>query len=147
MATAVPALHPRLREYASVHATAGNRACHWVGIPMIVTAVLGLLGRLEIASLGGVTWTAAEVAVAFCIVYYSRIDVRLAVLMVPAIVPFDALGRVLPAAADVALFVVGWIFQLVGHAVYEKKSPAFFENVVHLLIGPLYLLAKAAGRA
>jgi uncharacterized membrane protein YGL010W len=30
--------------------------------------------------------------------------------------------------------------------VYEKKSPAFFRNVAHLLVGPLWILAKATGR-
>jgi uncharacterized membrane protein YGL010W len=41
-----------------------------------------------------------------------------------------------------AAFVLGWIFQAVGHAVYEKNSPAFFRNLVHLLVGPAYLVNK-----
>ena len=32
------------------------------------------------------------------------------------------------------LFVVGWIFQFVGHAV-EGKKPSFFSNPLHLLTG------------
>ena len=39
-----------------------------------------------------------------------------------------------------ALFVVGWIFQFVGHSVYEKRSPAFLTNALHLLVGPLWIL-------
>ena len=39
-----------------------------------------------------------------------------------------------------AAFVVGWIFQAVGHAVYEKNRPAFFRNLLHLLVGPLFLI-------
>ncbi|HEX5033969.1 MAG TPA: Mpo1-like protein, partial [bacterium] len=39
------------------------------------------------------------------------------------------------------LFVVGWIFQFVGHAV-EGKPPAFFSNPAYLLIGPIWLLKK-----
>jgi uncharacterized membrane protein YGL010W len=43
--------------------------------------------------------------------------------------------------------VVGWILQYLGHYVYEKKSPAFYRNLVHLLVGPLWILAKAVRRA
>ena len=42
-----------------------------------------------------------------------------------------------------ALFVIGWIFQFVGHAI-EGNQPAFLKNPVYLLIGPLWLLRRAA---
>jgi uncharacterized membrane protein YGL010W len=42
-----------------------------------------------------------------------------------------------------ALFVVGWILQFVGHAV-EGNQPAFFGNPVYLLVGPWWLLRRAA---
>ena len=38
------------------------------------------------------------------------------------------------------LFLLGWIFQFVGHSVYEHKSPAFLTNFLHLLVGPLWIL-------
>ena len=41
------------------------------------------------------------------------------------------------------LFVVGWILQFVGHAV-EGNSPAFFKNPLYLLVGPLWLVRRAA---
>ena len=53
------------------------------------------------------------------------------------IAPLPALG----------LFVFGWILQGVGHWVYEKNSPAFFRNFVHLAVGQLWILAKALCRA
>jgi uncharacterized membrane protein YGL010W len=144
MASAVP----ELREYASSHTTPGNRACHWIGIPMIVTALSGLLSRVPLGlDIAGVPLTMAELLFAGAILYYARLDLVLALLMIPVVIPIDALGRWLPVWANVALFLVGWVFQLVGHAVYEKKSPAFFRNLIHLLIGPLFLLAKAVRRA
>ncbi|MGA9997061.1 MAG: DUF962 domain-containing protein [Pyrinomonadaceae bacterium] len=42
-----------------------------------------------------------------------------------------------------ALFIVGWIFQFIGHAI-EGNQPAFFRNPVYLLVGPLWLLRRAA---
>jgi uncharacterized membrane protein YGL010W len=43
--------------------------------------------------------------------------------------------------------VVGRIFQFVGHDVFEKRSLAFYRNLAHLLVGPLWILAKAMRRA
>ncbi len=42
-----------------------------------------------------------------------------------------------------ALFVVGWALQFLGHAI-EGNQPAFFRNPLYLLIGPLWLLRRAA---
>ena len=42
-----------------------------------------------------------------------------------------------------ALFILGWILQLVGHAI-EGNQPAFFRNPIYLVIGPLWLLRKVA---
>ena len=42
----------------------------------------------------------------------------------------------------VALFVIGWAFQFVGHW-YEGKKPAFVDDLVGLLIGPMFVVAEA----
>lgn len=44
-----------------------------------------------------------------------------------------------------ALFIVGWILQFVGHAV-EGKPPSFFKNPIYLIIGPLWWLKKLTGQ-
>ena len=41
------------------------------------------------------------------------------------------------------LFVVGWVFQFIGHAI-EGNQPAFFGNPLYLLVGPWWLLRRAA---
>ena len=41
------------------------------------------------------------------------------------------------------LFVVGWAFQFVGHGI-EGNQPAFFMSPLYLLVGPLWLLRRAA---
>ena len=40
-----------------------------------------------------------------------------------------------------ALFLVGWIFQFVGHA-FEGKPPEFFHNWRFLFVGVRWWLAK-----
>lgn len=41
-----------------------------------------------------------------------------------------------------ALFVVGWILQFLGHLI-EGNQPAFFRNPVYLIVGPLWLVRRA----
>ena len=45
-----------------------------------------------------------------------------------------------------ALFVIGWIFQFVGHA-FEGKAPEFFHDWRFLFVGARWWLAKVRGRA
>ena len=42
-----------------------------------------------------------------------------------------------------ALFVVGWMLQFVGHAI-EGNRPAFFQSPVYFLVGPWWLIRRAA---
>jgi len=46
----------------------------------------------------------------------------------------------------VALFVIGWIFQFIGHA-FEGKSPEFFHDWRFLLVGLRWWVAKMQGKA
>lgn len=45
-----------------------------------------------------------------------------------------------------ALFVIGWTFQFVGHA-FEGKPPEFFHDWRFLFVGLRWWLAKIRGRA
>jgi uncharacterized membrane protein YGL010W len=142
-----PALRSHFADYAAFHATRGNQACHYVGVPLIVFTLIALLAHVAVADLGGFTLTAAEIILAGVTVWYLTLDVSLALLMLAASAVFAVAGRALPVLVALALFVVGWILQYLGHYVYEKKSPAFYRNLVHLLVGPLWILAKAVRRA
>ena len=44
------------------------------------------------------------------------------------------------------LFVVGWIFQFVGHA-FERKPPEFLKDWRFLFVGLRWWFAKLAGKA
>ncbi|PWK13921.1 Mpo1-like protein [Tumebacillus permanentifrigoris] len=45
-----------------------------------------------------------------------------------------------------ALFVVGWILQFIGHA-FEGNAPSFFRNPVYLLVGPMWIVKRVVGFA
>jgi uncharacterized membrane protein YGL010W len=142
-----PVLQGHFSDYSSFHRTPGNKACHYIGIPLIMLSLLALLARVPLFGIGGFTVTAAEVLVVAATVYYLTLDMALAVMMLVVSALMAAAGRVLPVPLSIALFVLGWVFQFVGHYVYEKRSPAFYRNLAHLLVGPLWILAKVSGKA
>lgn len=43
------------------------------------------------------------------------------------------------------LFIVGWIFQFIGHA-FEGKPPEFFSDWRFLLVGTRWWVAKVRGK-
>jgi uncharacterized membrane protein YGL010W len=45
-----------------------------------------------------------------------------------------------------AMFIAGWVFQFVGHAV-EGKPPEFFRDWRFLFVGLRWWFAKVRGRA
>ena len=141
------ALRTHFADYAAFHRTAGNKACHSLGIPIIVLSLFALLARVPLLAVGGFELTLAEVVILLFVLYYLTLDATLAAAMLVAYAALDAAGRFIPPWPALGLFVVGWILQGVGHWVYEKNSPAFFRNFIHLAVGQLWILAKALGRA
>lgn len=142
-----PVLRSHFADYAAFHGTPGNKACHYVGIPLIVLTLFSLLSAVALFPAFGYTVTLAEVLLVLATIYYLTLDPILAALMFVASAALLFLGRQIPMSVALALFVVGWILQFIGHYVYEKRSPAFYRNLAHLLVGPLWILAKATGRA
>lgn len=123
-------------DYASYHQTPGNKWFHRVGIPLIMLSGFGMLARLSIAPYVD----AAVLLIVFAEIIYAILDWRLAALMLVVSAAFYFAGAALPLWVNVALFVLGWIMQFVGHSVYEKRAPAFTKNALHLLVGPLWIL-------
>ena len=141
-----PVLREHFADYGSFHGTPGNKACHAVGIPLIYFSVIALLAHVPLFHVGGFAFTLAEPVFLAVTLYYLRLDVALGAMMLVLSAAMAAVGGFVPIPMAVGLFILGWVLQFVGHYVYEKKSPAFFRNVTHLLVGPLWILAKATGR-
>ena len=40
------------------------------------------------------------------------------------------------------LIVIGIASQIIGHRVFERRQPALVDNPSHLLLGPIFVMAK-----
>jgi uncharacterized membrane protein YGL010W len=127
-------------DYAAYHRTAGNKWFHRFGIPMIVLTSIGMLARVTLLRTSDIHLDAAMLLIVLAEVFYLMLEWRLALAMLVVTVGFYFAGMAMPFWLNVALFVLGWILQFVGHSVYEKRQPAFLTNVTHLLVGPLWIL-------
>ncbi|MCL6482011.1 MAG: DUF962 domain-containing protein [Firmicutes bacterium] len=125
-------------DYAEHHRNPRNRWCHMIGIPLIAFSLLGLLA-VRALQLGGVRLDWAVVLVVLLAPVYLWLDARLGTALVVAYLLLYGLARHFSWPVHLALFVLGWVFQFVGHGVYEKRSPAFFKNLIHLVVGPLWV--------
>jgi uncharacterized membrane protein YGL010W len=129
-----------LSDYQSSHRTRGNFRCHIVGVTLIVFGVLSILQTVPIVG----SWTLSEALLAAVFLFYVALDPLLAVAVVGVAALLDLAARAVGNwHIGAAAFVVGWIFQAIGHAVYEKAKPAYFRNLMHLLVGPAYLVNEA----
>jgi uncharacterized membrane protein YGL010W len=126
-------------DYAAYHQTKGNKWFHRFGIPLIMLTLLGMLARVG-TSVAGVRIDLAMLLIVVAEAVYLILDWRLGAVMLAVSVGFYFLGAWLPLWLNAALFILGWIFQFLGHSVYEKRNPAFLNNLLHLLVGPLWIL-------
>jgi uncharacterized membrane protein YGL010W len=127
-------------DYAAYHQTKGNKLFHRLGIPLIMLTAIAMLTHITLFDVATIRIDAAMLLIALSSAYYFVIEWRLAIGMMVVSLLCYFIGAWIPFVISVALFVLGWIFQFIGHKVYEHKNPAFFRNFVHLLVGPLWIL-------
>jgi uncharacterized membrane protein YGL010W len=146
-----PRLLALFDDYASSHQHPTNRLTHKVAIPFIVLHIVAMLDWVKLVAVPGLpggVLTLGLAAWALAAMWYLRSDVKLGVLVSAAMLLCFPLGRMLSAVSVwivVAIAVAGWLIQLAGHAVWEKKSPSFLTNMVHALVGPLFFVALITG--
>lgn len=157
MSAEVSTLDRLLDEYGESHQNATNKAIHWLCVPVIVWTVVALLWSLPFPlTLEGsplpINW--ATVVLVLAQIYYFRLSIRLGLGLLIYNVAMLAIAAWVDSHAPwplwqvaLALFVLAWIGQFIGHQI-EGKKPSFFKDVQFLLIGPAWLMSfiyRAAG--
>jgi uncharacterized membrane protein YGL010W len=112
---------------------------------MIVFAIGVLLARPSLP-LAGFLVTPAWVMFALAAAWYlTRGSVVLGIavsLVVGLLMLFAHQISTSWIAWGIGFFVVGWIVQFAGHW-YEGKKPAFVDDLIGLLVGPMFIVAEA----
>lgn len=142
-------LKPRVQElfesYGEFHRHPVNQAIHKVAVPLIVFHVLAMLDWVVLAELGGFSLSLGHVLFAAALLWYLSLDLGLAVGIGLFGAACLAAARLVPPWLVIAVAVVAWTAQLLGHSVWEKRRPAFAQEPLQLLVGPLFILALLTG--
>jgi uncharacterized membrane protein YGL010W len=138
----------QLVQYAHYHRDPRNIVTHYIGIPLIAFAIAALLSRARL-DLGALTLSADWVVWTLVTAWYLTLGQRTLTLTTAGVLAgLVALAHPLGAAPlgtwlawSLGLFVVGWVFQFVGHF-WEGRKPAFVDDLRGLLIGPMFVVAE-----
>lgn len=140
-------LQQQLGTYGLYHRSKRNVLTHFFGIPLIVFAVLCLLARIQMP-IGSLLIDGAQLFVFASVVYYLMLSVSLGLIMgvlftllLLAAQPIAAMAFWPWLSIGVGVFVFGWVLQFIGHY-YEGKKPAFVDDLIGLIIGPLYVTVE-----
>ncbi|WP_425055861.1 DUF962 domain-containing protein [Pseudomonas abyssi] len=120
-------------EYGESHRNPINKLTHWICVPLITFSVLGMLWAVH-------PWVAMLV-VGASLLFYAMLSWQIAAAMlVVSLVMLLILSLMTYVFwPSVAIFVLAWIGQFIGHHI-EGKKPSFFKDLQFLLIGPAWLL-------
>lgn len=120
-------------EYGESHRNPINKLVHWICVPLITFSVLGILWALHPV--------AAATVVGLALAFYVLLSWQLALVMALQSLVMLWVLSLMPWVfwPSVAIFVLAWIGQFIGHQV-EGKKPSFFKDLQFLLIGPAWLM-------
>lgn len=135
--------------YSGDHQNLTNQKIHVIAVPLILWSVTALLWCIPVPGhwFRAGTWSALAMFVTW--MFYNRASRPLGYGALAVFFGFVMFNRWLHGEIGtdglwkvaLGVFVVAWIAQFVGHKI-EGKRPSFFTDLVYLLIGPVWVLAK-----
>lgn len=139
-----------LSEYGESHQNSTNKLIHWICVPLIFFSIFGMLRTIPVPeSLQDISplFNWSNTILVLVLVYYFSLSIPLFLgfIVWASIVSFgnDALFKLYGSThlliISIAIFVLAWIGQFIGHGI-EGKKPSFFKDLQFLLIGPAWLM-------
>lgn len=138
-----------LAAYQSFHTKCITQITHFIGVPLIIFALLILFGWVHVRVPNLFDMPLAWLLTLIVLIYYFFLDITLAAAMTVFLVLLNLLAAYFSQPVPtwhagkifIITFVLGWALQFIGH-IFESKKPAFLSNLKHLIIAPLFLMAE-----
>ena len=144
-----------LHDYGDSHRHPVNQWVHIFCVPAIFVSTLGLFWLIPIGQWLGLEGAAAywvnggTLLALLCMPFYLRLSMGVSLLMlgwlavsIAAVTLVDRSALSLGWSALV-LWLVAWAVQVWGHKV-EGKKPSFTDDLVFLLVGPVFVSLELA---
>lgn len=132
-----------MQAYGVSHQNKTNVIIHKICVPLIMMSLLGLIWSIPFpfSEVVFVNW--ATIFIALCCVFYATLSLKVLVFMI--VQSFAMLAVVYYVSQtsylihiSVAVFILAWVGQFIGHKI-EGAKPSFFEDLQFLLIGPVWI--------
>ncbi len=146
--TTMKTMQEWLDAYGVSHQNGTNKLIHWICVPTIMFSLIGLLYTIPplwaTRSLF-INW--GTLMVLLTLLFYIRLSFNIFVgfIFVGGLMVYlnhqlaGAMGISGLVFFSIALFVIAWIGQFIGHKI-EGQKPSFLEDLQFLLIGPAWLM-------
>ena len=140
--------------YSEDHRNPTNIVIHWICVPFIVWTAIAMLWTIPVPAMIGRPGFWAGVAMFLALSFYLRLSRPLGLAMFIVFVMLGGITELLYRALGpsnllllgIGVFVLAWIAQFIGHKI-EGKKPSFLTDLVYLMIGPAWIVAKIMRRA
>jgi uncharacterized membrane protein YGL010W len=142
-------LRRQLTDYVEYHRDPTNCALHVVGI---VTLFLGAILPLSLwpITVFGIQVNLGVLLALPVLIYWILLDIPIGLAIAGAAALLLFTGAIIASHASVTivwtisivLILFGITMQIVGHQVFERRAPALIDNPPHLLLGPVFVMAK-----
>jgi uncharacterized membrane protein YGL010W len=132
-------------EYGVSHQNPTNQLVHKICVPLIMFSVIGFLWSIPTPqifnSVPYLNW--ATLFVVYCLGFYLYLNFVMFIGMLVQTLVMCTIAHQIYKTGNLLLisaviFVLAWIAQFWGHKV-EGKKPSFLQDLVFLLIGPLWV--------
>ena len=127
-------IHEWFDAYGESHQNPTNKLIHWICVPAIMFSIFGILWAITPLA----AWAVAAASMIFYFSVSFSLSLGIVVLYGLMAALSNSLGEPL-MTVSVAIFVIAWIFQFIGHKI-EGKKPSFFDDLKFLLVGPLWCM-------
>ncbi len=139
-------------KYGESHQNSVNKSIHWICVPSIFFSLIGLLSLIPIQFGSEVMpyyidkyLHAGTLLIIFGMIFFLRLSTAISIgMLVISVVILKLVAIINEIDIEswmvyLAIFVVAWIGQFIGHKI-EGAKPSFFDDLKFLLIGPAWLL-------
>ncbi len=122
---------------------------HVFGIVFLFLAAILPLSLWSV-TLFGIQTSVATIAVVPVLFYWFLLDLALGAGILAAALALLSAAALIVGHVTVAgmwsltavLIGVGVASQIIGHRIFERRQPALVDNPTHLLLGPMFVMAK-----
>lgn len=139
----------QLAVYVEYHRDPRNTAMHVVGILLLFTGAVLPLTLVKLP-LFGFNVSLAVILALPVLIYWLLLDVALGVGILAVSIVLFSVATTIAAQVSTAtmwaifatLVALGFAAQTIGHKVFEGREASLFTFPSHLLLGPMFVMAK-----